>query len=330
MANLSRVGIASLSSYLPEKVLTNQFFESYLDTSDEWLTQRTGIKTRRMLSEGQTNSDMATNVAKECLTKANLTAEELDYIIVATVSPDRPLPATACFVQAKTGAVNAAALDVAAACSGFLYALTIGESLIASNAAKNVLVLGSESIISIGNWNDRGTMPLFGDGCGGVLLQPWKEGMPELLATDLGADGTAADLLTIRAGGQELPLTHELLDAQAHKVVMDGNAIFKRAVRTMVGTTLKALAKCGLTEKDITWLVPHQANRRILVSTARGLGIPEENVYINIDRVGNTSAASIPIALHEAVEGNNFKKGDIICMCAFGGGLTWGSAVVRW
>jgi 3-oxoacyl-[acyl-carrier-protein] synthase-3 len=283
-----------------------------------------------MLSKGETNSDMASHVAKDCLGKVSITPEELDYIIVATASPDRPLPSTACFVQAKIGAVNAAVMDIIAACSGFLYALTLGESLIASGAARNVMVLGSESLTSIGNWTDRGTIVLFGDGCGGALLQPWREGLPELLSTDLGADGTAADLLTIRAGGQDMPLTYELLDANAHKVSMDGNAIFKRAVRTMVGTTMKALGKCGLTEKDITWLVPHQANKRILVSTARGLGIPEENVFINIDHVGNTSAASIPIALHEAVEGNNFKSGDIVVMCAFGGGLTWGAAVVRW
>ncbi len=330
MAELVRVGIASYASYLPEKVLTNADMERIVDTSDEWITRRTGIKERRQVAEGETNSDMAAVVARSCLERAGVSVEDIDAVIVSTITPDRLLPSAACMLQAKIGAVNAAVFDVVAACSGFIYGLFTGSALVASGAAKNVLVIGSEVLTSIANWRDRTTCVLFGDACGGVLLQPWREGHHELLAVDAGADGTAADLLTIRAGGQELPLTHELLDENAHKVFMDGKAIFKRAIRTMVATTKKALSKCGLTPADVTWLVPHQANVRILTSTARELGIPREQVFINIEHVGNTSSASVPVALAEAADKGLFRKGDIICMCAFGGGLTWGAAVVRW
>ncbi len=285
MTDLTRVGIAAIASYLPERKLDNHYYETILDTSDAWITERSGIKQRSIIAEGQTNSDMASEVARKCLASSGVKAEDLDIIIVATVSPDRMLPSTACYVQAKIGAVNAGVFDIAAACSGFLYGLSVGGAMISTGMAKNVLVVGSEVLTHIGNWTDRTTIVLFGDGSGGALLQPWREGMPELLATDLGADGTAAELLTMRAGGQETPLTHELLDQNAHKVSMDGNAIFKRAVRMMVGTTMKALAKCGMTEKDISWLVPHQANKRILISTARQLGIPEERVFMNIEHV---------------------------------------------
>ncbi len=330
MFEARRVGIAALGSYLPERILTNKYWEERVDTSDAWIIERTGIKERHWVAEGETNSDMASRVAKDCIAKAGLKPEDIDLIIIGTVTPDRPLPSTACFVQAKIGAVNAAAFDVVAACSGFLCATQIAASMISSGVVKNAVVLGCEVLSSISNNNDRTTCVLFGDGCGGALYTDWKEGMPELLSTDLASDGTAAEFLTIRAGGQETPLTPELLERNEHKIYMDGSAIFKRAVRAMTDTTQRALSKCGMTNDDITWLVPHQANFRILLSTARNLGIPPERVYINIERTGNTSSASVPIALHEAATKNVFNKGDIIAMCAFGGGLIWGSAVVRW
>ena len=325
-----RIGIAAVGSYLPAKIATNADLEKIVDTSDEWIVERTGIKERRYVAEGETNSDMVAAVCNQCIEEAGIEPEDIDALLLATITPDRLLPAAACIVQAKIGAKNAFAMDLSAACAGFLFGLQFGGNLIALGQAKNVLVVGCEVLTSITNWTDRTTCVLFGDGAGGVLLQPWKEGMPEVLATDIGSDGNYADMLTIPAGGQEIPLTSGLLEQNAHKVIMDGSAVFKRAVRTMVGTTRNALTKCGLNEDDITWLVPHQANLRILVSTARNLGIPKERVYINVDKVGNTSSASVPIALDEARKADCFEKGDIITMCAFGGGFAWGSSVVRW
>ena len=330
MTELKRVGIAATGSYLPEKVLTNKDMESLVETSDEWITERTGIKERRMIAEGEYNSDMVTNVVNQLLEQTGLDAKELDHIIVATLTADRLLPSTSCYVQAKTGATNAAVFDLQAACSGFLYGLKMGKAIVASGAGKNVAVFGSEVLTSITNWEDRTTCVLFGDGCGGVLLQEYEEGMPEVLATDIGAEGESAELLTIPAGGQQTPLTPELLEKNAHKVVMDGNAIFKKAVRKMVASTRKALEMSGLDKDSLDWLVPHQANKRILLTTARGLKIPEESVFMNVHKTGNTSSASVPIALHEAATTDKFNKGDIICMCAFGGGLTWGASVIRW
>ncbi|MDZ7815559.1 MAG: beta-ketoacyl-ACP synthase III [Planctomycetota bacterium] len=330
MTELKRVGIAAIGSYLPEKVLTNEYMESIVDTSDEWITERTGIKERRIVAEGEYNSDMVTNVVHQLLEQSGLEAGDLDHIIVATITSDRPLPATSCYVQAKTGATNAAVFDIQAACSGFLYGLKIAKGLIASGTGKNIIVVGSDVLTSITNWSDRTTCVLFGDGCGGVLLQEHQEGMPELLSTDIGAEGESSELLTIPAGGQSLPLTPELLEKNAHKVIMDGNAIFKKAVRKMVASTRKALEMSGLEQDSLDWLVPHQANKRILLATARGLKIPQESVFMNVHKTGNTSSASVPVALHEAASNGKFDKGNIICMCAFGGGLTWGASVVRW
>ncbi|MFA4985087.1 MAG: beta-ketoacyl-ACP synthase III [Candidatus Brocadiia bacterium] len=329
MTEAIRVGIAGIASYLPPKVYTNKDFEKMVDTSDEWITERTGIKERHIV-EGEANSDMVAKVALQLLKESGLRPDEVDCIICATFTPDRPLPTNACYVQAKIGASKAAVFDMAAACSGFLYGLKVGGALVATGAYKNVLVFGSEVLSSIANYRDRTTCVLFGDGCGGALLQPWREGHHEMLSIELGADGSAGDILYIPAGGQLMPLTHELLDQNMHKVIMNGNALFKRACRAMVDSTQSALEKANLKLEDITWLVPHQANIRILETTARMLNIPKERVFINLERTGNTSSASIPIALDEASGKGLFKKNDIIAMCAFGGGLTWGGAVMRW
>ncbi len=323
------VKIAAVGSAIPEKILTNFDIEKLVDTNDEWITSRTGIKERRIAKEGEAASDFAVMSAKNTLTQAGIDARDVDLIIVATVTPDSPLPATACIVQAQLNAMNAAAFDLAAGCSGFLYALSVGSQFVKTKTYKNVLVIGVDLLSRLVNWKDRKTCVLFGDGAGSVLLQPAKEG-EGVLSVFLGADGTNGKFLSIEAGGSKLPPSLETINSDRHFIKMSGNEIFKNAVREMENSLLKALKLSKLTPQDLDLLIPHQANLRIIESVRKRMNMNEDQVIVNISRYGNTSSASIPIALDEAIRDKKIQKGDIIGLAAFGAGLTWGAAVLRW
>lgn len=323
------VGILGIGTALPSKVVTNFDLEKTLDTSDEWIRSRTGIFERRIAEEGVCTSDLATEAARAALHDAAAGADEIDMIILATATPDAPLPATACYVQAKLGAARAAAFDVAAGCTGFIYALSIGHQFVSSGSCRRVLVIGAEILSRILDWSDRATCVLFGDGAGAVLLGPVPEGQG-LLSFKLGSDGTYADVLAIPAGGTRLPTSVLTAEARLHYVKMAGNEVFKFAVRVIGDVTIEALEKIGLTVADLDFLVPHQANWRIIEAARKRFELPEERVIVNIDRYGNMSAASIPVALEEAIRSGRLKRGDLVSMVGFGAGLTWGAAIMRY
>lgn len=323
------VSISGTGSYLPTRILTNFDLEKMVDTSDEWIRTRTGIRERRIAEIGQAASDLALPAAQLALERSGIGPEDLDLIIVGTATPDMVFPSTACQLQAKLGATRAGAFDLSAACTGFIYGLSAGAGLIVSGVAKNVLVVGSECLSKVTDWEDRNTCVLFGDGAGAVVLKP-ADGRRELLSTSLGADGTRDDLICIPGGGSRAPASEETLRDRMHFMKLKGREVFKFAVRIFQELIHDALASCGLNKDDIALVVPHQVNTRIIDAAVKGLNIPVEKVYVNIDRYGNTSAASVPIALDEAVAEGRLKEGDILIMVAFGGGLTWGSAVVRW
>lgn len=329
MTKLIDVGIVGTGSHLPKKIMTNKEMEQIVETSDEWIKTRTGIEERRILEEEYATSDMATEAAKIALADANLSPEDLDLIIVGTCTPDMPFPATACIVQANLGAQKAAAFDVETACSGFLYALTIGEQFIKTGFYKNVLVIGAETLSRILDWEDRNTCVIFGDGAGAVVLQPVEQGHG-ILASHLGADGANGGFLTQPAGGTRMPATVETVENRMHTIKMDGSEVFKFAVRAMGKASMKVLEDSKLGLEDIDLLVPHQANVRIIDAAAKRLKLTKDKVYVNLNRVGNMSAASVPVALDEANKKGLIKKGDIVLLVAFGGGLTWGSSVMRW
>ena len=314
---------------VPERVLTNADLERMVSTSDEWITTRTGIRERRIAGDGESTSTLATAAGRRALAQAGLVPEAIDLIILATCTPDRPFPATACTVQANLGIPGVAAFDLSAACSGFVYGLSVATSLIRSGAARNILFIAADIFTHYINWHDRNTCVLFGDGAGAVILQPSDEPYGQLSCV-LGASGKDEDLMAVDAGGTRLPATPELLEQGRQYVYMNGREIFKLAVRGMGDSSLQALAAAGLTTEDIALVVPHQANARIIEATARRLGVPMERVFVNLDRYGNTSAATIPIALVEAAQQGRIKDGDSILLTAFGGGLTWASAVIRW
>jgi 3-oxoacyl-[acyl-carrier-protein] synthase-3 len=314
---------------VPERVLTNADLERMVSTSDEWITTRTGIRERRIAGDGESTSTLATAAGRRALAQAGLAPEAIDLIILATCTPDRPFPATACTVQANLGIPGVAAFDLSAACSGFVYGLSVATSLIRSGAARNILFIAADIFTHYINWHDRNTCVLFGDGAGAVILQPSDEPYGQLSCV-LGASGKDEDLMAVDAGGTRLPATPELLEQGRQYVYMNGREIFKLAVRGMGDSSLQALAAAGLTTEDIALVVPHQANARIIEATARRLGVPMERVFVNLDRYGNTSAATIPIALVEAAQQGRIKDGDSILLTAFGGGLTWASAVIRW
>jgi 3-oxoacyl-[acyl-carrier-protein] synthase III len=314
---------------VPERVLTNADLERMVSTSDEWITTRTGIRERRIAGDGESTSTLATAAGRRALAQAGLAPEAIDLIILATCTPDRPFPATACTVQANLGIPGVAAFDLSAACSGFVYGLSVATSLIRSGAARNILFVAADIFTHYINWHDRNTCVLFGDGAGAVILQPSDEPYGQLSCV-LGASGKDEDLMAVDAGGTRLPATPELLEQGRQYVYMNGREIFKLAVRGMGDSSLQALAAAGLTTEDIALVVPHQANARIIEATARRLGVPMERVFVNLDRYGNTSAATIPIALVEAAQQGRIKDGDSILLTAFGGGLTWASAVIRW
>lgn len=322
-------GIVGVGSYLPPKILTNADLEKMVNTSDEWIVTRTGIKERRIAEDKVATSDLAVEAAKKALEVAKIKERDIELIIVATVTPDMFFPSTACIVQDKLKAINAAALDISAACSGFLYALSIAQGYIACGMYKNILVIGAETLSKITDWQDRNTCVLLGDGAGAAVLQPVPEGKG-IISVYLGADGGAGDLLKVPAGGSRLPASHQTIDARLHYLKMSGNELFKVAVKLMVESAQRALAKCGLTCDDVACLIPHQANIRIINAAAKRLGLSEEKIFLNIEKYGNVSAASTIIALDDAIREKKIKSGDIVVLVAFGGGLTWGACVIRW
>ncbi len=323
------VGIVGLGTAIPQQVMTNADLEKIVDTTDEWITSRTGIRERRIADANTATSDLGAEAAHKALAAANMTAEEVDLIVLATVSPDMIFPASACFVQAKIGAHNAAAFDLSAGCSGFIYGLAVASQMIATGLYNNALVIGAEVMSKMLNWQDRNTCVLFGDAAGAAVLKPVPEGSG-FLSFYLGADGTGAELLAFPGGGSRHPATAETLKEGLHSIHMAGSEVFKFAVRIMGEASQVALDKAGLTADDVDLLIPHQANNRIIEAALRRLKMPDDKVYINLDRFGNTSAASVAVALEECVEQGRVKPGDIVLMVGFGAGLTWGATVLRW
>jgi 3-oxoacyl-[acyl-carrier-protein] synthase-3 len=316
--------IAGTGSYLPERVLTNADIEKLVDTSDEWIQDRTGIRERRIAAEGQTTGDLAEMAARRAMEAAGVDASEIDMIAMGTTTPDLIFPSTACLVQARLGANGCAAFDVNAACSGFIYALSMADKFIRSGQSKCALVIGSETLTRMIDWTDRGTCVLFGDGAGAVVLKPSEE--TGILSTHLHADGGYKELLFNPVG-----VSTGFLDEPNHgvKVKMIGNDLFKVAVRALARVAEEALTANGLDKHALDWLVPHQANLRIITATARHLDLPMEKVIVTVDRHGNTSAGSVPLALDEAVRDGRIQRGQLLLMEAFGGGITWGSALLR-
>jgi 3-oxoacyl-[acyl-carrier-protein] synthase-3 len=322
--------IVGTGHYAPARVLTNHDLEKMVETSDAWIVERTGIRERHIAGEGEASSDMAAAAAKRALEQAELSAKDIDLIVVATVTPDMPLPATAVFVQQKIGArPDCPAFDIAAACAGFIYGLSIADRFIASGAARHVLVVGVELLSRVIDWRDRSTCVLFGDGAGAAVLSAADGGTSGLLSTHIYADGSQANALYIPAGGSRTPASQGSLEAGLHYVHMNGQEVFKYAVRALSSASLTALTHNGYTAADVRWVVPHQANLRILDSVSKRVGIGLDRFVLNLERFGNTSSASIPIALDEARRAGTIRKGDDVLMCALGGGFAWGSALIR-
>jgi 3-oxoacyl-[acyl-carrier-protein] synthase-3 len=326
-----RSRITGTGSSLPEKILTNQDLERLVDTSDEWITTRTGIKQRRIASEGQFTSTFAVEASRRAMDMAGIKAEELDLIILGTVTPDFPFPATACIVQHELGAVNAAAFDLSAACSGFIYGFSIADKYIRTGEAKKVLIIGAEVLSRVVDWTDRNTCILFGDGSGAAIVEA-VEGDTGLLSSHIFSNGSYWNTLYQPGCGNRNPASNQqTIDDRLYYIKMDGNDVFKHAVRAMEEAACTALNANGMTPADVSLLIPHQANRRIIDATAKRLGITqEERVFINLHNYGNTSSASIPICLDEANRSGRLKSGDIVLLDAFGGGFTYGSALMRW
>ena len=321
--------ITGVGSYVPEKILTNADLEKLVDTSDEWITTRTGIKERRIAAANEFTSDLAAKAALRAMEMAGVMAAQIDLIIVASITPDMPFPNTACLVQQKIGARRIPSFDIEAACSGFIYALEIGQSFITGRTFETVLVIGAEKLSSITNWKDRNTCVLFGDGAGAAVLQnrPLSHG---LLTTVLGADGAKAELLSMPGGGSRCPATPQsVLDGQ-HFLRMDGKETFKNAVQAMCGAANEVLKRCEIDITKIKCVIPHQANRRIVDAVGERLGATPEQLFVNLHKYGNTSAASVAIALDEAVRSGKLQRGDLILIVAFGAGLTWGAAIIEW
>ena len=323
------VGIIGTGSYVPEKILTNADLEKMVDTSDAWIQERTGIKERRIAPEGMNASDMATEAAKKALEAANITAEELDCIIVATLTGDMAIPSTACLVQANLGATKAAAFDLSAACSGYVYSMITASTYINAGLFKRVLVVGVEVLSRVVNWEDRNTCVLFGDGAGAAVLSTVDEGYG-MLGMEMGADGTGGMHLCIPSGGTALPATNERREEGLTFVHMNGQEVYKFAVKTMGKTVLKALEMANMELDELDFFIPHQANTRIIKSAADRLRLTEDKVHINLPKYGKTSAASIAIALDEAVRAGKLHRGDNLAVAGFGAGLTWASLVMKW
>lgn len=320
--------VVGLGSILPERVVTNAEFEKLVDTSDAWIRERTGIRERHIAARGETTSDLAVEAGRRALDAAGIAPEQLDLIVCATLTPDTPIPSAAVWVQRKLG-VAAPAFDVNAACAGFSYALSTGTAFIESGQAETVLVIGAEVLSSVMDYTDRGTCILFGDGAGAVVLRPSES--PGVLGSVLGADGRAAEILIIPAGGSARPASHETVDARDHSIRMpNGREVFKRAVVEMTNACRQLLEKSGYTPEDVDVLIPHQANARILIAVAERLGVPLDRAVVDVETVGNTSAASIPIALDRTWRAGRVRIGDLVLMTSFGAGLAWGANLIRW
>jgi len=326
---LRTVSIVGTGAYLPERILTNQELEQLVETSDEWITSRTGIRARRIGRPDQAASDLAAPAARRALEAAGVAPEQVDLIIVASITPDMIFPSTGCFVQHLIGARNAFCMDVQAACSGFLYGLSVAHQYLATGAADTALVIGAEKLSSVVDWQDRQTCVLFGDGAGAAVLQP--RGAPRgILSSVLGADGSLSNLLMLPGGGSRHPTSEQTLKDRLHYLKMTGREVFKHAVTHMTQAALDALAKSGLTIDDVDWVVPHQANRRIVEAIGDRLGAPLDKYVLTIEKYGNMSAASVIVALDEAARDGRLKNGDIVLLVAFGGGFTWGAMVLEW
>jgi 3-oxoacyl-[acyl-carrier-protein] synthase III len=325
---LTGVRIVGVGHYAPERVVDNHDLEQWLDTSDEWITTRTGMKRRHWSSDNEATSDLALAAARNALANAGLQATDIDAFIVCTVYPDFLLPATACIVAAKLGAPDKPAFDIEIACSGFIYGLTVASSLIRSGVYKRIVLIGAETLSKLVDREDRGTAVLFGDGAGAVVLEASHE--DSFLASELGSDGTRPELLMVKAGGSRVPTTHAAIDSKANRIHMEGREVFKFAVNKMIDATDRALEKAQLSKSDVNVLIPHQANKRIIDAAMKYLEIPPERCIVNIEEYGNTSAASIPMALSEAVQGGKISNNDIVVFVGFGAGLSWGAVVWKW
>jgi 3-oxoacyl-[acyl-carrier-protein] synthase III len=321
--------ITGTGSYAPKKVVTNHDLEKLVDTSDAWILERTGIKERRIAEKGQNTSDLAYEASRKALKAAGIGADEVDLILVATMTPDTILPCMGCVLQEKLGARKAAAFDISAACSGFIYGMSMADAFIKSGAYKNILLVGAEILSRFTDWEDRTTCVLFGDGAGAVVIQR-HTGKRGILSTHLHSDGSLGDLLNVPAGGARHPASHDTIHKRMHFIKMKGNETFKAAVRALEGVVQEALKHNKIKPEEIDFLVPHQANLRIIQAMAQRLNMPMEKVVLTLPKYGNTSAASIPMALDEAVRDGRIKENHLLLFEAFGGGLTWASALVRW
>jgi len=322
-------GITGLGSYVPPKTVTNKDLAATIDTTDEWIFGRTGISERHIAAKGVNPSDLAVKAARKALKDAGREAADVDLIIVTSASPDQLWPSTACLVQAKLGAVNASAFDLQAACAGFVYALTVGSQFVETRRAKCVLVIGAETMSRLVDWTDRTTCVLFGDAAGAVVLERVEHGYG-FMASFTGADGTGSDLLEVPAGGSAMPASEETVAKRMHYIKMNGNEVYKFAARVSLEAAANVLRQAGLHRTDIDFFIPHQANARITEAAAKRLKLPPEKVVSNIEKYGNTSTASIPLALDELWQSGRLKYGNILLMVGFGGGLTWGANVIRW
>lgn len=323
------VGIIGTGYYVPEKILTNFDLEKMVDTNNEWIVERTGISERRIAEADVPTSELAFHAAKNALDNAGVSPEEIDLIIVCTITPDMIIPSVACLLQDRLGAKKAAAFDLSAACSGFVYGASVATQFIKSGVYQKVLVVAAETLSKIVDWSDRNTCVLFGDGAGAAVLGAVEEGYG-ILGIELGSDGSGGEFLTVPASGSLHPATAQTIENKLHYIQMNGSEVFKFAIKIMGEAALKALGNAGLTASDIDCLVPHQANIRIIKSAAKRLHMPMDKVIVNVEKYGNTSAASIPIALAEAAQSGRIKKGDIVVVVGFGAGLTWASCAMKW
>lgn len=328
MNNKIGVKILSSGSYVPEKVLTNFDLEKMVETSDEWISTRTGIKERRIAAKDENTSDLAYKAALKAIEKAKISVDDIDLIILATISPDAPMPSTACYLQKKLKAFNAVAFDISAACSGFIYGVSIAKAFISSGMYKRILLVGVEALSRVTDWTDRNTCVLFGDGAGAMIFEA-SETENDIVSTYLGTDGTHTDILNIPAGGSAMPTTKETVEQRLHFVKMLGKEVFKVAVSKMALAVNKAQELVGLTDNDIDLYIPHQANIRIIEAVAKKAGVTNEKVYVNVHKYGNMSAATTIVALDEAYQEGRIKKGNLVELVAFGAGLTWGACILK-
>ena len=324
-----RATVTATARYLPKRVLTNADLEKMVDTSDEWIRNRTGIENRHLVSEGEATSDMCAHIANRLLEKSKKSAEEIDVILIATCTPDFPVVATAAIVQDKIGAKNAWGFDIAAACSGFVYAMETGAKMIESGCYNNVMVMGADTMSSIIDYSDRNTCVIFGDGGGGVLLEP-TDTDTGVIDSILHTDGSGSQYLKVPAGGSVHPASKDTIEKKMHYVYQDGKTVFKFAVKKMAEVSKQILDNNGFTGSDVKLFIPHQANRRIIDAAAKRCGLSADQILVNINKYGNTTAGTIPIALDEAVETDRLNNGDLLLLAAFGGGFTWGSMLIRW